>query len=161
MAQSLHDLYAQYGYLVHRRCVALLGDRADAEDAMHEVFLRAERYGRKDQSGSTLAWLYAIATRCCFDLSRRRARTEFMSHEQLARVDVRREGSERDGDVRALVGRALRELDVSTCRIGVLHHVGGLTQEEVAEETGFSRKTIGKRLQAFGDAMARWREELP
>lgn len=158
MADSLRELYERYGYLVFRRCHALLRHRADAEDAMQEVFMRADRYGRRHE-GSTLSWLYTIATHVCFDAARRRGRAEPTAPSHLTLVDARSEGTADDGDVRALVGRALRELDPVTCEMGVLHHLGGFTQEEVAERTGYSRKTVGRKLEAF-DAVLRQRTEV-
>jgi RNA polymerase sigma-70 factor (ECF subfamily) len=44
--------------------------------------------------------------------------------------------------LRLLVG----DLDPETFEIGVLHLLDGFTQEEVAQRTGFSRRTVGKRL---------------
>jgi hypothetical protein len=40
---SLAALYERYGHLVFKRCLRLLGVPADAEDTMHDVFLRAHR----------------------------------------------------------------------------------------------------------------------
>jgi DNA-directed RNA polymerase specialized sigma24 family protein len=52
----------------------------------------------------------------------------------------------------------LRKLDTTAQHIGVLHHLDGYTQEEVAERTGYSRKTVGKKLQLFETAFqALWR----
>jgi DNA-directed RNA polymerase specialized sigma24 family protein len=40
----------------------------------------------------------------------------------------------------------------------VLHYLGGFTQDEVAEASGYSRKTVGKKLRAFVARLEqRWR----
>jgi RNA polymerase sigma-70 factor (ECF subfamily) len=124
---ELTQLYEQYGYLVHRRCAALLGNASDAEDALQETFLRVKRYGARPTTGSALSWLYTIAS------------------------DSRASGSGADADRRALVGAALRTLDERTRQIGVLHYLDGYTQEEVAAQTGYSRRTVGKKLKIFED----------
>src|SRR5688572_23413738 len=73
-ARTLEQWYALYGYAVHRRCVRLLQSQAEADDALHEVFLRAWRYAHTLQGEQPLPWLYRIADRHCADLLRRRAR---------------------------------------------------------------------------------------
>ena len=152
---QLVELYTRYGYLVRRRCLAVVGNAVDAEDAMQEVFLRIRRYGQPEPglTGSTLAWLYTVANRCCFDLLDRRNRQEPVASDELAALDTRATGTAEDADRRALIAATLRGLDETTREMGLLHHLGGLTQEEVAEQLGYSRKTVGKRLKDFAEAM--------
>jgi len=54
-----------------------------------------------------------------------------------------------DSDRRAIVAAVLRKMDSKIREIGVLHHLNGMTQEEVAENTGYSRRTVGKKLKSF------------
>jgi RNA polymerase sigma-70 factor (ECF subfamily) len=151
---QLADLYTRYGYLVQRRCRQLLRRPGDAEDALQETFLRVRRLGAApDDGGSTLAWLYTVARRVCFDLMERQGRTPVADEGQLEALERRGQGDAEDADRRALVGAALRTLDGKTREIGVLHHLDGYTQEEVAARTGFSRKTVGKRLQRFEERL--------
>jgi RNA polymerase sigma-70 factor, ECF subfamily len=151
---ELRRMYEQYGYLVHRRCLALVRNPADAEDALQETFLRVRRYGAP-QTGATLAWLYTTASRVCFDLMAKRRREEPTSDEDLGRSEAASQGSAADGDRRAVIGAVLRTLDTRTRTIGVLHYLDGYTQEEVAMQTGISRKTIGKKLKVFEDMFRR------
>ncbi len=156
---QLADLYTRYGYLVHRRCLQLMRRNEDAEDALQETFLRVKRLGATpSEGGSTLAWLYTIARRVCFDLMEKRNRDPLASEDQLEVLERRGHGEAADADRRALVGAALRQLDGTTRTIGVLHYLDGYTQEEVAERTGYSRRTIGKKLQVFEERIRElWR----
>ncbi len=151
---ELTKLYEQYGFLVHRRCVGLLRNAADAEDALQETFLRAKRFGSRP-TGSGLSWLYAIASNVCFDLMAKRRREQPASEDDVAAAEPPAQGSPDDGDRRALLGAVLRTFDDKTRTIGVLHFLDGYTQEEVATQTGFSRKTVGKKLKLFEDAFRR------
>lgn len=155
---ELRQLYERYAYLIFRRCRTLLSNRADAEDAMHEVFVRAQRHQPRANE-APLAWLYTAATSVCFDVMRRR-RTVNAAADRLESLDVRVTGHALDADRNALIGRALRELDEDVCQIGLLHHLGGLTQEEVGEQLGLSRKTVGKKLQRFDEALREWTAEV-
>ncbi len=162
---QLADLYTRYGYLVHRRCLHLLRNPADAEDALQETFLRLKRLDATPaEASSTLAWLYTVARRVAFDLLEKRKRAPVAGEHELLALEQRGEGEPADADRRALVGAALRDLDGDTRTIGVLHHLDGYTQEEVAERTGFSRKTVGKRLGRFEERLreiwARGREGM-
>jgi RNA polymerase sigma factor (sigma-70 family) len=147
---DLARLYEQYGYLVYRRCLALLGNAADAEDALQETFLRVRRYDASP-STSPLAWLYTIASNCAYDAMAKAKREQPESPEKLPRLDTRSTGGATDSDRRAVMGAVLRKLDERTRAIGVLHYLGGYTQEEVAAQTGYSRKTVGKKLKVFED----------
>jgi len=147
-SRELAALYDKYGFLVHRRCMALLGNAVDADDALQEVFMRVQRYGRPEATGSDLGWLYAIATRVCFDQKAKRKEAP-VDPGDISVADERTQSARKDADVRAAVGAALRSMDLKTAEIGVLHHVDGYTQEEVSARTGISRKTIGKKLAVF------------
>ncbi len=146
---ELARLYEKYGYLVHRRCLALLQNREDADDALQDVFVRVHRYRHTQTGSSILAWLYAIAFHCCCDRMKRRGREMPTDAQTLGELDARSVGNSNDPDRRALMGAVLRKLDAKTREIGVLHHLNGLTQEDVAAATGYSRRTIGKKLQIF------------
>lgn len=143
---AISATYERYGYLVHRRCLSILGTRADADDALQEIFMRLQRYDAPDDSNAMLRWLYAVADRCCFDLHKKRGRNVPTEDEKL---DVRTTGDAADADRKAIVGAALRSVGPRTREIALLAHVDGYTQEEVAEQTGYSRKTIGKKLKSF------------
>ncbi len=152
--KTLIALYRRFGYLVFRRCLAIVGNRVDADDAMQEVFLRVQRYGAAFDHQAPLAWLYALAANCCFDLMKKAGRAAPMAPKELSELDQRSTGTAETGDTVARVGQVLRSLDETTREIGLLHHLGGFTQEEVATQTGYSRRTIGKKLQLFERALS-------
>jgi len=51
-----------------------------------------------------------------------------------------------DPETRAFLGQVWRLLDDDLSEIGTYHYVDGLTQAEIAELLGCSRRTIGNRL---------------
>jgi RNA polymerase sigma-70 factor, ECF subfamily len=151
---ELGKLYERYGFLVHRRCRALLRNEADAADALQETFWRVQRYGRPPGLREPLAWLYGVAANVCFDKGTRRRR-DLAHDEKVGQGVSHHTGSADDGDRRAVVGFILQKFDDDTRTIGVLHHLDGMTQEEIAVQTGYSRKTVGKKLALFEEAFKR------
>jgi RNA polymerase sigma factor (sigma-70 family) len=137
---ELVSLYKEYGYSVHRRCRTVLGEAAEAQDALHEVFLRAQA-SLPSNVPSKLAWLYEVANHYCYDVLRRRARRAALSQNWEARESV----EPSPGPVFALTEIA-GQVDEMSFRIGALHLIDGFTQEEIADRMRCSRKTVGKRL---------------
>ncbi|REG23566.1 RNA polymerase sigma-70 factor (ECF subfamily) [Archangium gephyra] len=157
--EQLSALYDKYGYSLHQRCLLLLGNRADAEDAVQDVFVRVRHYHGSLKAPVTLAWLYAIANHVCFDKAKRRAREEPWEPPELAELDPRRQGAPEDADRRALVSSVMGQLDGRMRDIVILHHIEGWTQEEIAAQTGYSRRTVGKKLAGFAELLReRWRK---
>jgi RNA polymerase sigma-70 factor (ECF subfamily) len=147
-------LYRDYGYVVFRRCVVYLGDPIAAQDALQEVFVRALRAAaefRGDADPRT--WLCRIADHWCVDVLRRRKRNPVRSDSGPEEYEVAIEAAVSDDDRESLltVRRLLADLDPESLRLAVLYYVDELTQEELAQELGVSRRTIGKRLQHLLD----------
>lgn len=146
-------LYRKYGPVVYRRCLKLLRDPAEAQDAAQEVFVRALSHLDGLRYGSPLPWLYEIATRHCLNRLRdtsRRAGLDARGHAHLLPADPSASFADRDQ-----VARILAQCDETTARIAVHHLVDGMTQEEVARTVGLSRRTVGVKLQAFFAAARR------
>src|SRR5439155_25993307 len=72
--QDFADIYKAYYRRVFSLCRYLLNSFDAAEDATHEVFLRAQRkLATYDPSLPFSSWLLAIASNHCIDLLRRRS----------------------------------------------------------------------------------------
>ena len=75
MSAEFADLYRSHYRRVLGLCLRLLGQRAQAEEATQEVFVKAYRaMDRYDPAQSFAAWVLRIASNHCIDLIRRRAR---------------------------------------------------------------------------------------
>jgi RNA polymerase sigma-70 factor (ECF subfamily) len=145
----LTRLYRQYGPYIYTRCVRLLGDRASAEDATQETFMRVHRHlHRAPDHGEALAWIYRIATNYCLNEIRDRKLRPLAEPGNLELRDDGIEAALANRDVVArIVGRSPAKLRAPAW----LHHVDGLDQGEVARVLGISRRTVINRLAAFAD----------
>jgi RNA polymerase sigma-70 factor (ECF subfamily) len=148
--QELEQLYTRYAHLVYRRCLILLGDAADAEDAMQEVFVKAyQALDRFRAEAAPSSWLYRISTNHCLNLLRSRRRRRRRLERQAAEAGL----LERvDGDkleAAAVVRELLPRFDRRTQRMAVYYFVDGMSQQEVAAQIGASVPTVRKYLKKF------------
>lgn len=149
--ERIQGLYESHAFAVFRRCRQLLGGVDEAEDAVHEVFLKLlEDPGRFHGRSSPATFLYALATHVCLN---RRRDTAARGTTWQASVARSLEGASRGPgealEARELASAILAETDEETAAIAVYHFVDGLPQGEVASLVGRSRVTVNKKLQRF------------
>jgi RNA polymerase sigma factor (sigma-70 family) len=151
--RELAALYERCGFALYRRCLAYLGNEAEAQDAVQEVFARAiEAAPRYRPDRDPAAWLRQIADHLCIDVLRRRKRNPVRGDADEHTRGALDRFTAPCGEHLVLAHRVIESLEPEAARIAVLYFLDGMTQEEVAVETGLSRRTIGKRLQAIVSA---------
>jgi RNA polymerase sigma-70 factor (ECF subfamily) len=153
--QELTDIYRRYGFFLRRRCLVLLRSDALADDAMQETFLKLMRAGRGVKSAvEPLRWLYRVVDRTCFDQLRkvkRAGRDEPLDDATLG-LPVH------PGTTPELRRAAVELLDAlaeEEQAIAVMAFIDGMTQQEIADELGYSRMTIVKRLASIRERAER------
>ena len=128
--------------MVLRRCRRLLGDEDEALDVAQEVFVRLLRHHDRLTGQYPSSLLFRIATNLSLNRLRDRRRAPALPGDEfLHRVAVRE-----DLDAPLLLDRLFRRHPESTRTMAVLHHVDGMTLEEVARECGMSVSGVRKRL---------------
>lgn len=142
---ELEAIYRQYGALVLGRCRRWLGAGPEAEDAMQEIFLRAQRYGHSFKGGSRLAWLYTIADRHCLDRLDAQRRRPVATEAEPKET----EGMTPEHESRLLVAGVLRAAKPEIRETAILYFVDEMSQEEVADRTRVTRRTVQNRLDKF------------
>jgi RNA polymerase sigma-70 factor (ECF subfamily) len=157
--KELAQLYQRSGAAVERRCRALLGDGEEARDMVQEVFLRAVRSaGAFRGEASPTTWLYRITTNLC--LNRLRDRKAEVPIEIVApALHARGPSPEGETAARQAAEALLDGLDRRTREAVVYRYLDGMTQEEIARVTGWSRRTVGKRLGLLQARLERLRGE--
>lgn len=136
-------LYDRYALSVFRRARRLLGNTSDAWDAVQEVFIRVFRF-RSDfrREASPMTYLYRIATNVC--ISQLRSRAGKTPGPELERENT--PGEHGRAEARQLLKQLAERLDDRKLTIAALYFVDELTQDQIAEVVGLSRKTIGVEL---------------
>jgi len=130
--------------MVYARCRRLLRDRASAEDALHETFLRVRPYLTSVSDESELVPLLCrIATNYCLKVLRRRN-----LQARLVDSEIMPDSSPNHDEplTRFHAKQALEQLSEQTRRVVLLTYAAGMTQDEVARSLGISRRTVVYRL---------------
>lgn len=139
-------MYQRFGALLSRRCLFLLRDKAQADDAVQELLSVLLRRGEGLRvADSKWKWLARAADRTCIDLLRRgkHLRTA-VDIDDLDPVGV---APGMDPEARCAVVESLQRLDEEQQLLAIMLFVDGLSQGEAATELGLSRVTINKRAQ--------------
>ncbi|GMV43246.1 MAG: hypothetical protein AMXMBFR64_49620 [Myxococcales bacterium] len=148
---DVERLYADYGFYIYKRCRDLLGREDEAQDAMHEVFVRLLR------SADTLAddqdllpWLNRVTTNYCLNQLRNRRSRRTEVSEELDSVPAD------DGrwlhtliERRDLVARLLARSTTQTEAVIVGYFFDELSVERIADGLGVSVPTVRRRIKEF------------
>ncbi len=141
----------------HLAC-RLLGNEADAADAVQDAFLKAYTALGDFRGDSRFSvWLYRLVNNVCIDMLRRRKRQETVplqtedgdgEETELPLPDDRWDPAilaERASD-REAVRAALAALPADCREILTLREIGGLSYEELAIQLGLEAGTVKSRL---------------
>ena len=143
------QLYREFGPVVYRRCVRLLGDRESARDATQEVFVKLLREDRlQGQAEEVLPWIYRVATHHCLNLRRDRRVRGARRGDIDGALDVVASGAV-PFPGRLLAQQVLARFDPTTQAVAVGVLVDGMEREEVAGALGISRRTVHRKLARF------------
>ena len=135
-----------------RRCYSLLGNRADAEDAVQEVTLKAIRgITRFEGRSSRRTWVGRIADNHCFTLIKKRKSRVLTDHLQhciaLAEADRYSEAApEASEQTAARVHSTLARLTEKNRRILKLRYLDELSIQQMAEKLNLTQSATKMRL---------------
>ena len=161
---ALAALYAKYAPAIYSHCRRFLQSPAAARDATQEAFVRVLAHGvALPREEEALRYLYRVATNVCLNLLR-----EHNVHTRAAPTLVARApqvGSAESG----LADREFVELVLERCgeggaRVAVMHYLDGMSQVEIAQVLGITRRTVFNRLRKLArvaDELLRGRSRAP
>jgi RNA polymerase sigma-70 factor (ECF subfamily) len=152
---ELTKLYRCHGPAVFRRARRLLGSEAEAHEVVQDVFLslfeRPEQYRGKS---NLTTFLYSATTHACLNRLRNQ-RTRRRLTEQHGAELVPSEAPSAAPDDLLQLQRALCNMPEELAQVAVYHYADGLTQDEIAQLMGCSRRHIGNQL----GRVQRWASE--
>jgi RNA polymerase sigma-70 factor, ECF subfamily len=140
---ALRELFDRHFGHVWKTAYRVTGQRALADDAAQEAFVRAfAALGDFDETRPLAPWLARIAANRAIDLLRRERRLYAVDPGELAHLVLPYEEIRADNDVAAAVAR----LDVDRRVVIVLHYWLDYSLEEIADVLGIPAGTVASRL---------------
>lgn len=134
---AFERLYREHGDRMKSIAFHHLGNRADAEDAVQEAFVKVHRAaGTYNGQASLSTWMTRILVNTCYDLLRRK----LVRPQETALADLAgasQEGTRTADDVLKLsLRRMLDELAPQRKSVFLLYEVEGLSHREIASVLG-------------------------
>ncbi|HMB72479.1 MAG TPA: RNA polymerase sigma factor [Gammaproteobacteria bacterium] len=131
--RAFEALYRLHSARVHGLCVRLCDNRADAQDATQETFVKAWRGLRQFRGTSAFStWLHRIAFNECMNIRRRSTARD--THLQV--VEPTRAGDSSSMPELEQLERAVARLPDRAREALILNKIYGYTHEETAEFMG-------------------------
>jgi len=143
---ALAALYRKYSPAIYAHCRRMLQSQAAARDATQEAFVRVLARGPGfPNDEDALRHLYRVSTNVCLNHIR-----ELKVHTRAA-VTLRERpsssGSMEGRHVdREFIAAVLDRAGESGATVAVMHYVDGMSQVEIAEVLGITRRTVFNRL---------------
>ncbi len=159
--QALERMVDEHGARLLRLCYLRLQDRALAEDALQDTFVKAWRaYPKFRQDSSEITWLTAIALNCCRSLQRK-AWQRFVDRktplEDLPEPAVPFEPYD------DTVTRAVMKLPNRDQEVILMHYYQGLPVKDIAQALSAPLSTVTTRLirarNKLKKSLERWYED--
>lgn len=143
---AIEALYRSHGGLVQRRARTMLGNDADANDAVQNIFIRLLKNPESFQGRSQPStFLYAVTTNHCLATlrdrnNRQRIVDDKVVHELPSSVPPTTDAR---GELRLLLAR----LPEDAAAVAVYYYIDEMTQDQIATHLSCSRRTVAGLLE--------------
>jgi RNA polymerase sigma-70 factor, ECF subfamily len=156
--EAFEELVHRHTQLIYRALIAILGDAADAQDAMQDTLLSAFKHIGGFQGRSKFStWLVSIARNAALQRLRGRRNTESLDQNeteegrgfrprQIAAWQENPEQSYSRAEIRQLVEKLLLQLPAKYRVIVMLRDIEQLSTDEVARQVGLTVPAVKTRL---------------
>jgi RNA polymerase sigma-70 factor (ECF subfamily) len=136
---AFERLYQQHGGRMKSIACNLMGNTADAEDAVQESFLKVYRSIRSFQGHSSLStWMYRILVNTCLDLKRKQRRQELPEPAGSQEDVPSPQGLTANHPLRLTLEKIVASLDERLRNVFLLFEVEGFKHAEIAEMLNIS-----------------------
>ena len=145
------ELYETYGFLIYGRCIRILGSKEDAEDAMHDVFLKlVDRYDGFTNREHIVPWIYTVAKNHCLNVLRKNKRLVAFLEET-----AKDEGKSAEAVVgkREVVDYIMKNHNKKVQDAVYYTYIEGLDQKEIQKVAGQSPATVRRNLKRFKESI--------
>ena len=141
---TIADLYASYFQAIYEHCRRFLQSTASARDATQETFVRVIAHGVSlVLEEGALRYLYRVSTNVCLNmLNKQKMQNRAAAVLAINTTYVRWN----DFADREFIFAVLARCGEGGAQVAIMHYVEGMSQIEIAEALGITRKTVFNRL---------------
>ena len=157
------ELYRMESDAVYGLALSILRNKEDAEDVMHDAFIRIfNAAGSYSPGGEPLAWIFTIVRNLCYNKIRDSEKTrdeepaKFENEEQAGTTEGCGNDIEEATD-RMVLDAAMECLEQDEREIVILHALTGLRHREIAEALDMPEGTV---LSKYNRALKKMRKAL-
>ncbi len=157
---TLEELYHEYSKMVYNLALQYLQNIEEAEEICQDVFVSAHQHLAKfNQESSYSTWLYRITINKCLDHLKAKKRLKRFAFIQSIFIgnsnSLAFEGAELNHpgiqlehkQELSLIFKAINNLNEQQKTAIILHKIEGLSQAEIADIMGISRKAVESLVQ--------------
>jgi len=144
---DLDDAYRRHGPAVLRRARRLLGDDAEAEEVLQEVFVslaaRPEQFAGRS---AMTTFLYSATTHLCLNRLRDQRRRHALLGQHAASGGQGPKGplgADSEAECSSILRQLLSRMPAELAAPAVHHFMDEMTHDEIAEVLGCSRRHVG------------------
>jgi RNA polymerase sigma-70 factor (ECF subfamily) len=147
------EAYERHGRALLRKAARILGNADDARDLVQGLFVDLHARGERELD---LPYLYrAITNRCLTFLRDEKNRARRRARDERALAPAARTPCDERAIGLQILTKLLGELDPAETEVLTYRYLDDMTQDEISDLLGVSRKTVGKRLERVRDAVRR------
>jgi len=150
----IDQLYRQHGPMVLRRAQRILGNETEAQEVLQELFTSfLQRPAQLPEPPVKTAWVYSATTHACLNRIRnRKNRSRILE----IKVAPSQSATQKPGSDGALwVQQLLARLPEDQAQAVVHYYFDEMSQEEIAEILGCSRRHVGNLLEKVQEVLNR------
>ena len=154
---AIGKLYELISDIVYAYALSKMKDTHDAEDVMHDTFVKIFRYAsRYVKQGKPMAWIFTIEINII--KRHKELKGRHISYDESIGEDVPCEVSAEENLIKSdLVSKMLNVLDEAEREIVILHAVSGLKHREIASLIGIPLATV---LSKYSRAIKKIQKEM-
>lgn len=148
---DVKELYETYGAAIYRRCLYFLHSPSEAQDALHEVFVKIVEHADEFKGDSSpLTWVVRVTTNHCLNIIRAKKALWHKRYEAATQVDhQQRLSTIGQWERQKYVQKILFHISTDAQEAAVYYFVDDMSQEDAARAAKCSVPTLRKRLREF------------
>ncbi len=146
-AENIERLYDRYARSLYYTCLRITANAEDAEEAMHDAFIKYFQMRPNMEVRNIQAWLKRVCIRNSIDILRKRRTDEFIFSEMTASESQELMNMTDEGETETeysveKINEAMGELPEGYRLILSLHLFEGFDYEEIAQITGLRESSV-------------------